>query len=277
MENFRESSATFRTHIPAHGHALANMHTTARAVAAAFVRPHAEMYRCETYIFSRAALLSMSADRPSPWVEPLCTTARETTRARVHSAVRARYHQVGCCLSALNLKVPRNPVSCSEGAKSPPHQPLQRLCVCKELGRSCSSAPIVMHGTDRIYAGAGFHQKWYVCRDQAGLCSVSCCAWTWHIHLHHRRESLPISVVCTSSRRARLCLVASSRLHSNTSTAKRPASSCCTESQALNKTLTLPTRCVTLASTAFSGTTAAAGALKAPTLSTACPMILTLR
>ena len=52
---------------------------------------------------------------------PICSIARETARARVHSDVRGRGHQVGCCFASPLLK---------ESAKEshPPH-PAWAVCV----------------------------------------------------------------------------------------------------------------------------------------------------
>jgi hypothetical protein len=39
---------------------------------------------------------------------PICSIARDTAQARAYSVVRARGHQVGCCLVSPYLKKPRN-------------------------------------------------------------------------------------------------------------------------------------------------------------------------
>ena len=92
---------------------------------------------------------------------------------------------------------------------------------------------------------------------------------------HSRFRSHQTSAACTSSRRARHFLGASSHLHLKALQAKLPAFLCCTGFPARSKTSTWPTPSATLASSASFGTTVAAGAPKAPTL--LMVFLLTLR
>lgn len=129
MGRLRESSATFRaarayTHAPrerARGpwraHARAHTHTPRRA------RPSCARAACERG-FSR---YQMSSGHRFAFGGPICSIARETARARVHSDVRGRGHQVGCCFASPLLK---------ESAKEshPPH-PAWAVCVAATAPR----------------------------------------------------------------------------------------------------------------------------------------------